>query len=216
MVVRFEVDAYVAPPSPPQVSRKTHSSRSAAKATQQQSRSESRRLAGKGSNARPRTTNAPSGVSSPSQNQSQSLAHSLVRVVDGGTLVPQSSLLELKTCSLNKMTLKKSKAFPQLFFSRTPYLYIGGHVDGRFSEILQTDVSAGDLQRQHDALVTSGALKRLVVALRRIQEVVRKSGKEGRLTLIFEGKALKVYQRDVGAKGMEGMMPGEMLARFES
>lgn len=140
---------------------------------------------------------------------------SIIKVINDGVPVSQSRILELKTCTFGNAMRTKNKAYPQLFFSQTPHLYIGKHVKGCFSEITKCDISVGDFNKQHKILVKSGALKKLVVVLRNIQEIVRKGGKEGNLTLIFEKKALKVYDR-VTLKGASmDLLPKEIVARFE-
>lgn len=44
---------------------------------------------------------------------------SCIQVISAGTLVPQSTLLELKTRSLQS-SFDRVEAYPQLFFSKTP------------------------------------------------------------------------------------------------
>lgn len=200
MVVRCEVDAYIEPPPPP-----TSSSQDTDTSQPGSPRSQQRR----GYADDYSSTDLPTTSSSGS---SQSVG--LVKVIQGGILIPQSNILEIKSCALQKILLKKSGTYPQLFFSQTPHLYIGGHVHGVFSEIMKNDVSKGDFARQHDALVKYGALKKLIVALREIQELVRKKGKAGGLTLIFEKKTLRVYQRDAGSGG--SLLPADILKRFNS
>lgn len=202
MVVRFEVDAYVEPPRPPlppsQVSQS--SPRSSSRSRNRRRYSQAKLSAS--------ATQPPIGSA---HNPSQSTQ--LVNVTYGGTSIPQSSILEIKTCLLSKMSSKKSDSYPQLFFSQTPHLYIAGHTNGLFSDIKKNAVSQGDLEIQHDALMNSGVLKRLVVALRRIQERVRREGKRGRLTLIYEAKTLRIYQRSAGSRG--SLLPEDIIARFQ-
>lgn len=112
------------------------------------------------------------------------------------------------------MSSKKTESYSQLFFSQTPHLYVAGHTGGMFSDIEKNDVSKGDLAGQHDTLLLkNGALKRLIVALRRIQELVRREGKGRSLTLVFEEKTLQVYQRTGGSGG--GLLPDDAITRFE-
>lgn len=200
MVVRFEVDAYMElpPPSIPlhQMAQGSQSS---------SSRARNRR--------RKHSTKAKAPASQPQNNPNQSVQ--LVKVIHGGAFIPhQSSIIEIKTCLLSKMSSKKTESYPQLFFSQTPHLYVAGHTGGMFSDIDKNDVSKGDLAGQHDTLLLkNGALKRLIVALRRIQELVREEGKERRLTLVFEAKTLQVYLRTGGRGG--GLLSEDVIARFE-
>lgn len=200
MVVRFEVDAYMElPPTPTPPHQISQGSQSSSSRPRNRRRKHSTK------------TNAP--ASQPQSNSNQSAQ--LVKVIHGGTCIPhQSSIIEIKTCLLSKMSSKKSESYPQLFFSQTPHLYVAGHTGGMFSEIDKNDVSKGDLVGQHDTLLwKNGALKRLIVALRRIRELVRREGQGRRLTLVFEAKVLRVYQRTGGSGG--GLLPEDVIARFE-
>lgn len=201
MVVRFEVDAYVSLPAPSMVSSKT-------KGDKMTLRSSS------GVNRRHRPGDISSSLSDYHRVMPQGhTPQSLVKIIHAGTLVPQSSILEIKSTILENVSSIKSKSYTQLFFSQTPHLYIGGHVSGQFRRILECSVTEGDFEEQHDKLMKSGALQKLVVALRRIQELVKKEGKGGRLALIFEEKRLRVYQRDAGSGG--NSLPKDIVARFE-
>lgn len=190
MVVRFEVDAFVSDPS-------SSSSLLSSSPSKHQSPGTKVSRAPHPSTQKQETTD-------------------MVKVIHEGAFISQSRLLELKTCPPAHTLRTKVKAYPQLFFSQTPHLYIGKHVNGCFSEIMKNDVSAGDLKEQHDVLVRSGVLKSMVMALRHIQEFARKSGKEGNLALVFEEKALKVYERDVPKGASEGFLPKRIMTRFEA
>lgn len=191
MVVRFEVDGYISlhPPPTADVKRVRRSS------------------------SRAKLKHLPAYIPRSSSEYHGVTPQSLVKVVHAGIVIPQSSLLEIKSSRLGKVCSMKSKSYAQLFFSQTPHLHIGGHVSGEFRRILECSVAEGELEAQHERLMKSGALQRLVVALRRIQEIARKEGKGRRLALVFEGKILRVYEKDV--KGGGSSLPEEIVARFK-
>lgn len=56
-----------------------------------------------------------------------------VAVIQAGSHVPQSHLIELKAYSGSKKHWTRS--YIQLFLSQTPHIYYGAHKNGNFSEI---------------------------------------------------------------------------------
>lgn len=127
-------------------------------------------------------------------------------VIRAGFLVPQSHLIELKTYSRSGKAW--SNSYPQLFLSQTPHIYYGAHRNGKFSEIKKYTLGEPHLEViDQDAQV---GFKKLKLALTTIQELVRKYGTDGRISLVCSGKELGVYQReDAGS-----CLPKHALALF--
>ncbi|KAF7312864.1 hypothetical protein MKEN_00970700 [Mycena kentingensis (nom. inval.)] len=133
-----------------------------------------------------------------------------LRIVEAGTPVPQSSLLDISTRSIRRtQELTWSEFYPQHFLSRTENHYIGMHEDGHFTEVLKRppvdwDAHKGDSQMQT-------GLGKLVMALKTIRDLVREHGQRGRLSLVFRNGALAVYER----AARQSCLPDEVLERFE-
>jgi hypothetical protein len=131
-----------------------------------------------------------------------------VDVIRAGSRVPQSHLIELKTYS--RPGKKWRKSYPQLFLSQTPHIYYGVHKGGKFSEIKK--FSLGEPHLEPIDQNAQAGFKKLKVVLAAIQELVRKYGTEGRITLVCNGKALGVYQREKTGS----CLPKYALALFSS
>ena len=132
-----------------------------------------------------------------------------VAVIRAGSHVPQSHLIELKTYS--KAAGKTwSSSYPQLFLSQTPHIYYGAHKDGKFSEIKKFTLGEPHLETiDQNAQV---GFKKLKVLLMAIQEIVRKYGTGGRISLVYDGKELGVYRR----KKSDNCLPKYALDLFRS
>lgn len=68
-----------------------------------------------------------------------------VHVVKGGTLVPQSSVLEIKTRAATR-GLSIADVMPQLWFSDTQALAVGYHRRGRFGTVIPMRLETGELE----------------------------------------------------------------------
>lgn len=69
---------------------------------------------------------------------------STFQVTKFGRLVPQSSVLEIKTRAASR-TLNMADVLPQLWFSATPSLIVGYHRGGRFNDVKTARMDTGDL-----------------------------------------------------------------------
>lgn len=129
-----------------------------------------------------------------------------VAVIRAGARVPQSHLIELKTCS--KSGKDWGKTYPQLFLSQTPHVYYGNHRGGKFSEIKKFTLGAPHLEPvDRNAQV---GFKKLKASLTTIQGVVRRHGMDGRISLVCRGRELGVYQRE----NSDSFLPKYALALF--
>ena len=196
MVVRFEVDACLplrSTPSHPKPDRSRNDSRRT-KLTQPIKPTPSA-SARKGS-THPPTINKPT------------LRFPHLAVIRAGSRVPQSHLVELKTSSKSGRTW--SKAYPQLFLSQTPHIYYGTHKDGKFSEIEKYTLGEPHLEAvDQNAQV---GFKKLRAVLMAIQELIRRYGTDGRISLVCKGKELRAYRRE----NTESCLPKYALALFRS
>jgi len=131
-----------------------------------------------------------------------------VAVIRAGSPVPQSHLIELKTYSRSGKAW--SRSYPQLFLSQTPHVYYGVHKGGSFSEIKKFTLG----ERHLEPIDQNAQLgfKKLRVALAAVQELVRKYGAGGRISLVCEGKDPGVYQREKTGS----CLPKYALALFRS
>ncbi|KAL4063767.1 hypothetical protein V8B97DRAFT_674752 [Scleroderma yunnanense] len=112
------------------------------------------------------------------------------------SVVPQSRLIEIKTRSSHR-ELDWKEAYPQLFLSQTPYLYLAKHTKGTFGIVEKVDVN-GQAMVPH-AKEAENAMGKLEILLGSILKAVRKQGEGKPLSLVyFEGK-LKLYKRKEGS-----------------
>ncbi|KAF8194433.1 hypothetical protein K438DRAFT_1919159 [Mycena galopus ATCC 62051] len=186
MVVRFEVDACIPPSAKASGGRKIESIDD---------------LADKlgGINLAPRSSNT-----------SASSSHGLT-VINGGAVVPHSSILELTTRTERRAAeFDWNDAYPQLFFSQTPHHFLAVHDRGRFVAVNKRGLASPDLRAVERTMQTS--LKKLRAALDLIKEIIVKHGQRGRLTLVCRGGKLEVFERTSNAS----CLPDEMMARFEN
>jgi hypothetical protein len=131
-----------------------------------------------------------------------------VAVIRAGTHVPQSHLIELKTHSRSGKDW--TKTYPQLFLSQTPHVYYGNHRGGNFLEIKKFTLGAPHLEPiDRNAQV---GFKKLKALLTTIQGVVRRYGTDRRISLVCQGRELRVYQRENSGS----FLPKYALALFRS
>lgn len=124
-------------------------------------------------------------------------------------VVPQSSLIEIKTRTAN--SAKNSslrKEIPQLYFSQTPCRYIAVHDSGNFTSVRKEEVGQGAMRTAEQEL--QAGLKRLCSVLEYIQQVVKSRGPEGILSIICAEESLKFYERIDNVI----YLPSDMLALF--
>lgn len=131
-----------------------------------------------------------------------------VAVIRAGSRVPQSHLIELKTYSRGGKGWGDS--YPQLFLSQTPHIYYGTHKDGIFAGIKKFTLGEPHLEPIDES--AQAGFKKLKVLLTTIQEIVRKYGTDGRISLVYDGKELGVYQREESGN----CLPKYALALFRS
>ncbi|KAJ7258800.1 hypothetical protein B0H12DRAFT_436750 [Mycena haematopus] len=187
MVVRFEVDACL--PT------------SAAKATSMRSKVES--IDDLADNL--------AGISLARRSEPAASSSHGLTIINGGAMVPHSSILELTTRTQRRAAEFDWKdAYPQLFFSQTPHHFLAVHDRGYFVAVNKRGLSSPDLKAVERTLQPT--LKKLRVALGLIRDLVVKHGQRGRLTLVCRGGKLEVFERTSSAN----CLPDEIMARFEN
>ncbi len=137
-------------------------------------------------------------------------SYSILRTVQDGSRIPQSSIIELKTQSSKKKgsIISLDTRF-QLLFGQTSRLYTGTHTDGVFSQVHENMSPPGS--EFQNASVQVG-LKKLRKALEDIRALAMARGKGVRLSLICHGSSLRVFERSSST----GILPDDVLSRFES
>ncbi|TFK74736.1 hypothetical protein BDN72DRAFT_759039 [Pluteus cervinus] len=133
-------------------------------------------------------------------------------VLRGGSLVPQSSLIELTTRAEHRRDRPDffdwKEGYPHLYLSQTPYHIIALHQKGTFIEVQKEQVDSNKLIRVHRELEPE--FKKLRDLLAVIQKLAIRYGSERGLSLVCEGDELRVYER----MDNDACLPSEYLARF--
>lgn len=155
---------------------------------------------------------SPSSTVSTHSNTMRHLTSSTsLKVIDGGTYIPQSSIIELTTRSekwLSEFDWKES--YPQLFLSQTPHHFVAVHKYGRFHTVSKRKLGSSDFEGvANEAQV---GLKRLLRVLKSIKEIVVEGGQRGRLSLVFRDGKLKVFER----KSQDSCLPDEVMQEFDA
>jgi hypothetical protein len=89
-------------------------------------------------------------------------------------LVPQSSILEIKTRAQDKR-IRWGEVLPQLMISQTPFLYLAKHLQGRFGEVQIFDVANSPEVQVHEQTTQRG-MRRLQLVLRELTCHMRTTG----------------------------------------
>jgi len=107
----------------------------------------------------------------------------LIKVVQGGRLVPCSFIIEIKPCSKN-INHNTREVVLQLWFSQTAYLFIGCHQKGLMANVKQ--VATGPLLQKWE-MEQQEHLKKLVALIRKIKNAAS-SSKAGKVVLLYNSK----------------------------
>lgn len=107
----------------------------------------------------------------------------------GGSVVPQSSLVELKSG-----IIKWPEVYPQLYVSQTPWLYKATHNRGQFHTV--TKMGPASHEMAEVARKSKVRFQRLRDALQTMKDMVIAAGPQGRLSFVLENKELKVFDRE--------------------
>ncbi|KAI0642894.1 hypothetical protein C8Q79DRAFT_1012902 [Trametes meyenii] len=119
-----------------------------------------------------------------------------LKVVRAGTLVPQSSILELCTRSaqfINRTNIEDT--FLQIFLTQTPVHLVAVHTRGSFDQVIRQELDSPDLAKFNDDVNIQKSLHQFAALLREIQKIVKRHGSTGKISLICEKGVLGVYSR---------------------
>ncbi|KAG6900310.1 hypothetical protein C0993_012742 [Termitomyces sp. T159_Od127] len=133
-----------------------------------------------------------------------------INVIAGGSVVSQSSIIELTTRSvLSASDFKWKEYYPQLFLSQKPHHFMAVHQRGLFKEVVKRKLESPELQATAQEMKED--LKLLRRLLHQMRELVKKHGERGRLSFVCQNGELKVYERTNRAS----CLPDEALRLFD-
>lgn len=122
---------------------------------------------------------------------------------------PQSEAAELKTAA-GKVSAKLTQSMPQLWFGRTPWLIIGSHTDGTFTELHVSKASdkfkTWETQEQLP-------LRKLAAALPLLRDCVKTNGGKKCVAICeksTDASVLRIHPAEKDAKPL----PDELITRF--
>ncbi|KAI0352575.1 hypothetical protein OH77DRAFT_1408763 [Trametes cingulata] len=115
-------------------------------------------------------------------------------VIRGGTLLPQTSIIELATRSAQYVNLTKIEdTFLQLFLTQTPVNLLAVHTRGSFDRIERQELDSPEFDKVREDPLVQRTLKQLVAFLREIQGMLK--GNVAKLSLVCEKGKLRVFNR---------------------
>jgi len=118
---------------------------------------------------------------------------SSLKVIPGGTLIPQEHTIELTTCSDKYIsTFDWAENFTQLYLSQTEHHFLGRHNFGKFISITKRKLHTPETEALGRKYKKS--LEMLAVVLARIHALVVSEG--GKMSLVCEDGVLKLYVRN--------------------
>ncbi|KDQ06416.1 hypothetical protein BOTBODRAFT_181611 [Botryobasidium botryosum FD-172 SS1] len=133
-----------------------------------------------------------------------------INIVRAGKLVPQASIMELKSRS-TRAVIDWKGVWPQVFFSATPTTVLGRHERGKFVSVERKSLEEMDSAYAEEAEAGFG---KLIQALREIRAVVLSRGKGPGVAFVFmkDGRgSIEVYEKESEHPGVSP----ELLARYE-
>lgn len=151
------------------------------------------------------------GIDAPLPASQSSDTFPTITVIPGGSIVPQSSIIELTTRSVrNAANYDWAESYPQLFLSQTPHHFLAVHDRGRFQAVNKRKLESMELKQVAANSIQKG-LKQLRLVLDIIKELAVKHGERGRLSLVFQGGELRVYERT----SQTSCLPDDVLQKFD-
>lgn len=130
---------------------------------------------------------------------------------DASSIVPQSSILEIKT-RIREGEMSWSEIYPQLFLSQTPHLYVARHQQGLFTGTSVTKYDMTSPQLEKAAKAAEKPMARMFALLEAIVAAIRQEGEDVGMALTYDGKKLALYRRKPGTGREVG---SQILARFK-
>ena len=147
-------------------------------------------------------------ISGSSNAASSTSSGTALKIISAGTLVPQSSLVEIKTRSeMSVQNFDWADTYPQLYLSKTPHLYLAVHTRGTFSSMQKKELETIDMSgAAQDAKIAVGSLVKVLKEIRRVSTEI--NDKKNRFTLVCMNGEMKVYP------GGGDLLPLPLLAVF--
>ena len=132
-------------------------------------------------------------------------------VVRSGTLLPQSSILELATRSIRFVDRTSNEdTFLQLFLTQTPTHLVAIHQNGNFEKVVRQELGSAEFTRIAEMEEIQKSIGKFVEILKVIQRLVKEHGTSGRLSLVCEKGKLGLF-----GLGEEGRLSDVELKRFK-
>ncbi|KAI6103155.1 hypothetical protein EDD16DRAFT_1727661 [Pisolithus croceorrhizus] len=136
------------------------------------------------------------GASTPSNDSAFSTRFGVkVKMSSPRSVVPQSSVIEIKTRAVHK-ELDWKEFYPQLYLSQTLHLYLAKHTRGTFSPVEKFQLYSEGMAVH--ARGAEAAMAKLEVLLNAILKAVRKHGEGVPLSLVYRAGKLQLYKRSKG------------------
>ncbi|KAG8946991.1 hypothetical protein FRC04_011287 [Tulasnella sp. 424] len=136
---------------------------------------------------------------------------SVIPLGDASSIVPQSSILEIKT-RIREGEMNWSEIYPQLFLSQTPHLYVARHQQGLFTGTSVTKYDMTSSQLEKAAKAAEKPMARMYALLEAIVAAIRQEGEDVGMALTYDGKKLALHKRKPGTGREVGP---QILARFK-
>ncbi|KAI6038190.1 hypothetical protein EDC04DRAFT_2868498 [Pisolithus marmoratus] len=114
-----------------------------------------------------------------------------VKLTSPRLLLPQSSVIEIKTRAAHR-ELDWKEAYPQLYLSQTPYLYLAKHSRGTFGRVEKVQINSRAMAAH--TREAEAAMVKLEALLSDILKAVRKHGEGVPLSLVYRAGELQLYK----------------------
>ncbi|KAI6006617.1 hypothetical protein F5J12DRAFT_927484 [Pisolithus orientalis] len=131
-----------------------------------------------------------------------------VKLTSPRSVVPQSSVIEITTRAARR-ELDWKEAYPQLYLSQTPYLYLAKHTRGTFGRVEKFQINSKGMAAH--AREAEASMAKLEALLSAILKAVRKHGEGVPLSLVYRAGELKLYKRKQGTRQPFGK---DILSKF--
>ncbi|KAI5987856.1 hypothetical protein EDD15DRAFT_1406470 [Pisolithus albus] len=115
-----------------------------------------------------------------------------VKLTSPRTILPQSSVIEIKTRAICR-ELDWKEVYPQLYLSQTPCLYLAKHSRGMFGQVEKVQINSHAMAAH--TRQAGVAMVKLEALLSDILKIVRKHGEGVPLSLVYHGGELRLYKR---------------------
>ena len=136
----------------------------------------------------------------------------VLTIVPAGSLLPQSSIIELATRSIRFADRTSNEGvFFQLFLTQTPSHLVAIHQSGTFEKVMRQELDSSEFTGIAEMNGIQKNIAQFVELLKEIQSLVKEHGRTGRLSLVCEKGKLELF----GLDGEEGSLAAKDLERFK-